>query len=93
MFIFSECGKLCSLYSLDDVNRGISGIALTLCSGITLFLNATFVFDIYSFRAITLIIDRIDEVRDEAAKLTARILGMMVQNEIGNENKVSAMAF
>ncbi|CAJ0930227.1 unnamed protein product, partial [Mesorhabditis belari] len=58
-----ECGKLCSLYSLDDVNRGISGIALTLCS------------------------DRVDEVRDEAARLTAGILGMMVQNEIGNNNK------
>lgn len=38
-----------------------------------------------------ILVDRIHEVRDEAAKLTARILGMMVQAELGNEDEVGVL--
>ncbi|CAJ0585307.1 unnamed protein product, partial [Mesorhabditis spiculigera] len=53
----SQCDRLCLLFGLQDINTGLSGLALTLCS------------------------DRIAEVRQEASRLTAHILGLMIENE------------
>ncbi|KHJ94231.1 hypothetical protein OESDEN_05846 [Oesophagostomum dentatum] len=66
-----QCNKLCEMYGIEEINRTMSAIALTLANGKSDFASLLF----------SSIFNRVSEVRKEAVHLLSQILARLVNHE------------
>lgn len=82
-FLFSQCILLCDLYDVYDLNKYLSGIALTLANGKFIVIYLIFPYHFCTIHCLTVsgIIDKVADVRKMGTILLASILGKFVQEE------------